>query len=91
MASQALLRAPSHLPETKAVTLLKAKGGQLPDACSKSKGNMCHRSSGSLFPGALPDRASLLKSWQAQLLLLQWLSRTPGGVAHGWELALSTL
>lgn len=32
-----------------------------------------------------------LRSWQALLPLLQWLSRTHGGVAHGWKCAQSTL
>lgn len=32
-----------------------------------------------------------LRSWQALLPFLQWLSRTHGGVAHGWECAQSTL
>lgn len=74
--------------------LLKTRERQMPGPWSSSGSNVGHKA---LAPYSLeltsPVRASplSLQSWQALLPLLQWLRRTHGGVAHGWECSRSTL
>lgn len=84
---------PGHRPQGSKGSLLKARG---PPRLMPGPfwGKYPRRSHGSPWPQRLPlNRASpqSLRSWQAPLPVLQWLSGTPGGVAHGWECAWSTL